>query len=616
MTSVNLNYNNGLFNQDAFDYECFFDQQIEIPPNSKVALYQAELSKQPITISEDQEMSLFYDSSQDSSKAFVLHNSNVALVNDNSLTSIDFTISKNNYSKREFLDHVQTQAQTAINTHNSTVGNPRFPYRMIQQNNNKDIFLGLAPDFTYSDTIVEISEDAADFRQQNMTYNEGSNVASAVDLYPTAPADSAGFGSHAMCQSGINPLSMIKLYDKESMYTVQNTLFWSFVDKSGTGTAHKFGVTFASTSQIKAEQAGGKLGSFTDDGGVTVPLGQIVFQFVNDATNGEGSIDIYVDQELPVNTSNSEIKPENMFKVAGYRCSDLEFNNRFGFQIYYENGVNPNQVTGNKFYFRFLGFAINTAEDTNGFADFLEANENVLYDSKQDNITIGTSIISQMFKYETDGAQSLVGQYYSGLVPCFYMSDLTGTDSSNYAVTSIRGNFIYDDTQIGSGVTNRDVIGLLKYSILGASDNDDPTEPLPDDLRDIFSKDQIVNINPNGWDRFKNNNYGIDELFGNTTNYEIRIPNLPLQAYTSTTDGNVGGKVPTIFTLNNHFSGNLTEVNSGSLIRSIYPPSLKYLALRNDRPLNLNSLIVKIVKSGTNKPADEIQDAKIELLFN
>jgi hypothetical protein len=406
---------------------------------------------------------------------------------------------------------------------------------------------------------------------------------------------------------------MIKLYEKESMYKVQNSLFWNFKDENGAGTDHKFGCTFLSTSQCKGSQAGGKLGQWTDDTGITVPLGEIVVQFINDPANGSGQIDIYVDQEIPINWSSSTILADNMLKVASYKCADLAVNNRFGFQMYYENGSNPNQITDNRFYFRILAFAVNTASDTDGFSDYLESNDNVLYDSKQDNFYVGQGFISQAFKYETDGAEALVGQYYSGLVPTFYMSDLTGADSSEYAVSSIRGNFIYDDTQ-APGVVNRDVIGLLKYSITS----------LDSDLQQIFGgaidettkTGQVININPNGWDRFSNNNYGIDEIFGNNTNYDIQITNLPIRSYSSTTDNNVGTQTTSIFTLNNHFSGSMTEINSGSLIRSIYPPNLKYINLRNDRPLNLNNLDVKIVRGGTNQQAVEIEDAKIELLFN
>lgn len=602
--SVNLNFNSSMFSQKASNYECYFDKDLTIPPNSKVALYQGELTKAPLTLTKDNDMSIFINSSEDSDKAYVLHNTDSALVNNNDLDEIKFTIPKGNYSKREFLNTVQTQGQTAINNRNSSTSKNRIPYQLIQQNNNKDLFLGLAPNFNYSTRIVDIAGDAADKRQNNVSVT--SNLTTTVDIRPSVIADTSDFGSHFMCQSSINPLSMVKDFSStEHMYPAQNTLFFSIIDKSTDDSNKKFGVAFASTSSIKRHINGDKLGTFTNENFTESVKAPVNIEFNNNNSTGECILSIFVNSLLGTMNSGDEISDDNMSKLSELKIGSLDSNHRFGFQIYLENGVNPNSIFYNKYYFRVLGFNINTPTDSNNFNDYLEGNNSILYDSKQDNINISINVISQFFKYEIGGDQFLQEQYYSGLVPTFYFSDLTGTDSSDYGYSNIKGNFIYDDTQ-SPAVTNRDVVGLLRYSF----------SPLGDELKEIFGKDEIININPNGWDRFQNNNYGIDEIFGNRTNYNIQIQNLPIKSFNSTTDKNIGNEQPILFSLNNGFSGNLTEINSGNIIRTIYPPQLKYLALNNDRPIKLNNLHVKITRATTNQEADELEDAKLEILIN
>jgi hypothetical protein len=38
--------------------------------------------------------------------------------------------------------------------------------------------------------------------------------------------------------------------------------------------------------------------------------------------------------------------------------------------------------------------------------------------------------------------------------------------------------------------------------------------------------------------------------------------------------------------------------------------------LNNDRPIKLNNLHIKITRASTNQEADELEDAKLEILIN
>jgi hypothetical protein len=200
--------------------------------------------------------------------------------------------------------------------------------------------------------------------------------------------------------------------------------------------------------------------------------------------------------------------------------------------------------------------------------------------------------------------------FYSGFVPTFYAfceqtRARTTIRADEIGWADISGNYIYDSTQ--SAVTTRDTIGLLKYSMTD----------LGEDLKGVFGNNEVKAIAPSGWDRVSTPDFGLTELFGDTTNYNIEISNLPIQSNqsTETVNNNIGTKRPIVFQVNNAFSGSLNQVNSGELIRSIYPPQLKFLKLNNVKPLKLNSLNVKIKRSKDNSVASELNDCKLELLI-
>jgi len=233
--------------------------------------------------------------------------------------------------------------------------------------------------------------------------------------------------------------------------------------------------------------------------------------------------------------------------------------------------------------------------------DYLEGTNNVIYDSKTDDCHISQALVSTSFKYETVGYSNLVGTYFSGLVPCFAFGALYGANDE-FGFVNIRGNWINPS----QSDERRDVLGILNHS----------WTDLGSDIQQAFGNDQIVKINPNGYNRFANSDFGIAELFGNTTNYNIQIENLPLKSYMSTDDNSIGGMKPSIFEINNAFSGSLNGLNQGNLIRSIMANYPKVLKLRNKNPIKLNQLNVKITRGNSNVQADELTDAKFEILFN
>ena len=61
-------------------------------------------------------------------------------------------MSKGSYTKRTFLNELQTKAKTAIDTYNAqNPPKPRLPYQFCVRNEEQGVFAGLAPKFSNQD---------------------------------------------------------------------------------------------------------------------------------------------------------------------------------------------------------------------------------------------------------------------------------------------------------------------------------------------------------------------------------------------------------------------------------------------------------------------------------
>ncbi len=611
--SVFLNLNTNFSNDTASNYTQYFDNPLEIPPNAEVALYNAEIKKAPINFTTDQNVTLFIDSNEDPSKAFTLHNTDASLVDNNDLNNLTLTIPKGSYSKREFLNELQTQGEAAITANNADSSKPRIPYKFCVHNDTDKIFAGLAPDFKTSD-FKKIGFPP--LRTKKMEFESASNVSTATRFYVeggtnlTNPTNALEAPSWAMSQSAVNPL-VFGRNDSGKVAQLQGHLFFNMFDNDLENTAQtSIGCCFLRTSDVRNEKSiNDNLGCVaTSDGLAQVPKSFFGFQVIERYDRGDTipPSDDLQSQLVVYASYYGDNVPEDNLKamVKLYECSinSLNNNQRFGVSIYYENEENPIDITKNKYYFR-----IHNQLQSADYTTTPEQLNNVIFDSKSVDYQLSQSLISQCFKYEDLGGG--FGDFYSGFVPTFYAfceagrSRTAGADEIGWA--DISGNFIYDSTQ--DTVSNRDTIGLLKYSMTGLSK----------EIQTVLGNEEIKAITPSGWDRVATPDFGLTELFGDTTNYNIELSNLPIQASqsTETVNNNIGTNRPIVFQVNNAFSGTLNNVNAGQLIRSIYPPQLKFLKLNNVKPLKLNSINVKIKRSRDNSTATELNDCKLELLI-
>ena len=599
-SSVFLNLNTNFSNDTAANFSQFFDNEIDIPANSTVALYNAELKKAPINLNKNEQITIFTDSGSDVSKAFVLHNTDASLLSvgtDNVLDPITATIPKGSYTKRAFLNELQYQFKTVIEARNADTTKPKIPYQFCVHNDNDSIFAGLAPNFTVSDFKPIGTE--AEYRHKNMSFVDNSNVTTNSRMFVPIGTDIGldaenGIKCWAMSQSAINPLIFGKV-DNTVNSKAQGNIFFDLVDDDDTE-GNKIGVCFLRTSDIETHKTSSdNLATFEN---FTFPKSFFGIQRQVNAVISPAIVPTYT-LTIFANYYNSDVPSTNLEAGTVLFSTQVgDTNDRFGVSFYYENVVNPNDATKNKFYFR-----VHTVSTQTEYISY-KGMGNIIFDSKEVDYEIPQSLISQCFKFEQSGA--MIDPYMSGLVPTFYSYNSTSTvTTSDIEFADITGNYIFDQND---DYPRRDVVGIINYSLTD----------LGSDLQGVLGNKEIIKICPNGWDRVSTPDFGITELYGDTANYNIEISNLPINTNQSTesVNNNIGTKRPIVFQVNNAFSGSVTEVNSGELIRSIYPPQLKHIALNNVKPIKLNSLNVKIKRGKDNSQANELNDAKIELLFN
>lgn len=170
MTSVTANFNENFANAQPSDYTQHFSDNIVIPPNSKVALYQAELTKKPIAISEGDTVTVVLDvSDSEHATVYTVAAANVsttanpfegATTPSNLVLNVDLSGRNPYFSKSEFLAFFAKQLNDAIlnyNDHETNGEYTRFfylPYRAVTHDFKDSVFVSLSRDRFITDISV------------------------------------------------------------------------------------------------------------------------------------------------------------------------------------------------------------------------------------------------------------------------------------------------------------------------------------------------------------------------------------------------------------------------------------------------------------------------------
>ena len=582
--AINLNYNENYSsdNPQAFNFTQNFSDTIDIKPDSTVALYQAELTRKPIVITETSSITMtLKDSDGDSLEN--LFSSNYPIL---------IPIEKGVYTRKEFTAKLMLNAQLALDdvrVENTDIDFNSYDFAI----DNDPLFFGLA--IASNPSRNEAIGDSGDNTKNNVVV-DGNNGDILISSKSNVGNVNVACGTFQFGKSPINPLCL----GRDIIGTPKGFLNFSLVNKSANQDI-TYDVALGTVQQA-GEGVALRLPTMTiEETDAKAPRMPIVFRFEDQKTATEPvcRVSVFANSRLSsLDVGQDLSNTGNM--IGDFQIDNLNVNSQFAISFYKTNNNDiRDSITGDNYYFR---LHLNTIDTFN--RDLIIADNNIVFDSFDGNFEISPTLIDLM-NTSYEGAPSGFA-YNGGLYPifCFYTPVLV-TYRTDFGVVNIQGSFIQDDPD---------------YSVNPPVMVNNYTLDIPSPLRDIFGSKSLI-LNACGYPRARNGNFGIVELFGDSTSYNIEIPNLPIQVYNSTKNKNndIGEKRPIVFTVNNAFGDKInSQLNEreSRIIRSIYPNILKPLALDNKKHILLNNFDIEIRRADTNVLATEITNCKIEILIN
>lgn len=599
--SLFLNRNPKMANSSGDHFVCPFADAIDIPKGSSVGAYQVSLTKKPISIYTDSNVvisvtsdNLFYDAG-----ALGAGSDEIDPQSSLTLPSIKATIEEGNYTKREFLEHFQTQVNDAIGTFNFAPSNARFKYKCVVRDTEENMFLGLIPDYP---TTFPFTTNVATNRLNQC--EPTSTDVPTEEITPTGVPSSSNINSYWSCQSAIYPLQ--RAQSDNTLGTTNNKFnfspIYTYAGDQHANQFSRYGVSFC--SQIQWDLLGADTGAVAVADALNIP-----------DSFPAAPLSVTIDANYEESTGIISVVHTRILETVPIVLAAIQFDTGIDgvnlqmefYQGDFGNGDTSGVFAGKKLDGAFY-FALRTLAPISGAAGSAEykAGE-ILYDSRLEGIALEEAEIAGGFGLDSDTAPA----NWDGLVPRVWFKNLdiatpSGATISDYGMR-VSGNFIQ-----GSLVNQkRNIIGAQTITINVQEDPKDAENTLPQ----ILGSAQAI-VAPNGYNPQENNRFGYTELFGNTENYNIEI-SVPVRAQTNTTtSSDLGVERPIVFGLNSVFSGSLKEVESARLHRSVYPPVLKQLALKNQQDIRTNQIEVRVKRASSNKQATEITDCQLELLIN
>ena len=669
--SVVLNLNKNYSNNKAFDFSTIVNKQLNLKPNSMVALYTGNIVRKPIVLATDASFQINFNQALNNrySEAITGHNFHQ---NIESTGSIE--ISAGEYSKLAFCKllcdsvNVILQGFDYTETGYDAIGNGQslyacIPYRMTYSMRDGDFFVGLRyklPEqqeqaIVGSSNILEPNWNLTTIMplDDGCTSNSGLTKTGGSTGNPhmlsfNRTTRANNWDAYALGNSALRPMaSMIPAqqleYTSESLiddvsFTTIN-LKGSRPGSGSQGQEFFWGLnnTYFSSSWA---QAGTTVATDTiPDLGVTVPQSLLgaYFALTVDNTDGYTSQLLYVTmnrmlammnlEDFDGEISRDQILLEGQKTIAQIDLAqynvDLETETEFKWIIYSafrpnEPQFNPTDDTDDniptlrQYYFRL--------QVTSPYEQGLNA---ILFDSRQYGIFIPQEVVDLGWGFQglpnPDDATKFVS---GGLCPQYYFKN-TNTDLkvSNPMGNYVTGSYTDDNHErnlvLFTGESTYEMQVLENDSVTG----DFKTQT---DLQNILgiAENESDNSAVYTHTAFDPNVFpiqrelgGITQLGSDRTRYNIEL-NLPVSAYNSTeSKANDIGQKRAILYHTNPIVEDVTNVSSGLVNKNLEPNTLKYLSLNNEAEIKLNTLDIKIRRAKTNQLADEITDCTIELLI-
>jgi hypothetical protein len=638
--SVILNFNKNYANSKGYQFTQLVNQQLEIHPNSMVALYTGNLVRKPIVLSEDTIVSINITSQFPTTEQITSITLNQELVGE---TLIEATISKGHYSKltfcRELVQKINAQIEvfegldTDVYPFNG--GDPatmKIPYKMFYDMKDGQFFLGLRyhmkeeTSLTYDDNYVVSFEDLNDNcnTSQGITFIEERQKifhrTTKVDNWNAYALGNQPIKGMSYCftEDGVNDklesdisfstcqvqatLPSSGTSDLEFLYALDNTYFQS--KWANTSTVETSNIVYAS-GNIDVPVC--SLGAYFDlsmdtDGFTKQSLMIIVNEELEFAGNAEYQSEIARDDY--VSALKQIVKEIDLTKYE----IDLTYVTTFRWEIYCENSVaretgfiNRGIEDNRNYYVRFLSQS-----------PYQQGSNQVLFDSKQIGYLINPEMVENGYLFQQIQSYSNPNTSVTGgLCPQFFFKN----SDENFVVYNPRQN---STVSLSDGRNNFEFnLGVNGYNFEVKDENNVNTSSLENILG--VSQNSLLtfsntNFNPNNYPK-KADLAGLTQLGSDRTRYNIEL-NLPIKAY-NTTESSVNnlGQTRTIIYNTNPVVEDVTNISSGLINASIDPNNIKFLSLNNEKELKLNNIEVSIRRAKTNELAEEITDASIELLI-
>jgi len=227
--SVILNLNKNFSNNTGSNFTQIVNKELEIKPNSLVALYTGNLVRKPIVLETDTKITI------DITSAFPTSTQEGAAfradVRVTPFTSVTATIPKGEYSKlafcRTFTDKINDQIEattqmvaTPVVPNATTALSQSFPYRMFYEMKNENFFLGLRYFIPEETETLNTSYFQMGLIELNNGQLNASNVAASYDteqqlIIASNDASLTDWSTHVFGNQAVRGMAM-STYDESS----------------------------------------------------------------------------------------------------------------------------------------------------------------------------------------------------------------------------------------------------------------------------------------------------------------------------------------------------------------------------------------------------------------
>lgn len=670
--SVILNLNENFANNKGSSFSTIVNRQLEIKPNTLVALYKGNIVRKPIVLINDATVTINTKKTcfpQDSESTLWNVSPQLAIVRDSLKDAnpdegyttgdlykdVDAVIPRGRYSKLEFVRTLVgrlnialqlTNGRRVITGYQPSAGydaSIRFPYRFVYEEKNGEMFIGLRydvvpPDFAvtsdvnfYYNAVTFIDLDAPFSSTNDVDFEGGSlEVTTGRGIYSTTPNtdwSSWGFGN-----SPLRPLSYVNSSFKDPDYlTADDVCFTEAHIRCPTSnTTNEKSVVFGLHNTYFAEESLGTTnipasGNIVNSDIINAAPDILVGTRLTSHPSNEndGTVTLYCNEQLFASDfSTSFVSSANRDSLNGSANVLLhEFNlNQYGltneqgiklrYEVYCQDDIIDYSQSSlgvvmpkRKYYMRIL------------MSTPYEDNYQVIYDTKNYGKALRPSVVEsgvffQLLQSYSDPTKNTSG----GLQPVVFFYDSTVDD---WRVSNIRASNIANLNKYDTGTPAEDWAILMPCEGYSMSTSTKEMENIirvtSDNQKGLLSPISTF-FNPNCYPKNAEDG-GMTSLGSDLSRYNIEL-NLPIKAYNSTNnDNNDIGQTRTIVFNTDPVIEETGNYRAGIVNKNIQPPDIKFLSLNNPDAIKLNELRVTIRDAKTNKIAEEISDAGIELLF-